>query len=193
MRRARMNSRWQLAAVVAVTAVAVVACGGGTEELAGQPNNTTPSGPLPTAPNGKPKNSADLGVNAATSGKVDVNDLIRRIDALNQETDLCALLTGSAMSDITGADINLTSLVSNPAGFSQLFASLDKLFGHMVQIAPAEAKGQLTTMQGVWNGLSAVDLKSAGAQKQASALIASPQAQAANDDLGKWVQGNCKG
>jgi hypothetical protein len=63
----------------------------------------------------------------------------------------------------------------------------------MVQIAPAEAKGQLTTMQGVWNGLSAVDLKSAGAQKQASSLIASPQAQAANADLGKWVQGNCKG
>lgn len=192
MRRTRVNPMWRWAAVVAVVAVAMTACGGGTEELAGQPNVSTPDGPLPTAPNGKPKNAADLGANAATGGDVDVNDLIRRIDALNQETDLCTLLTGSALAGVTGADINLTSLVSNPAGFSQLFASLDKLFGHMVDIAPADAKAQLTTMQGVWNGLSAIDLKSTGAQQQASAVIASPEVQAANEDLGKWVLANCK-
>lgn len=191
--RARVNSKWRLAALAVTVAVAVVACGGGTEELGNQPVNGKPGGPLPTASNGKPKNANDLGANAALSGNVDVNDLIRRIDALNQETDLCALLTGAAMSDITGADINLTSLVSNPAGFSQLFASLDKLFGHMVQIAPAEAKPQLTTMQGVWNGLSSLDLKSAGAQQQASTLVASPEVQTANDALGKWVVANCKG
>ncbi len=182
--------RTVVAACVATAAVALVGCGGGTQELASDGSDGL-DGPLPTAPNGSSDNGVDLGAGDPFSGSVDVNDLIRRIDALNEETDLCTLLTGQAMSDLTTADINLASLASNPAAFSQLFASLDKLFGHMIVIGPPELTPPLTTLQGVWGGLSDVDIRGADAESRASALLANEDTQAANDALGAWVAVNC--
>lgn len=190
MRLAAHNT-WRLVALCMIAALVASACGGGgTEELRVRDNG--PDGPLPTAPNGQPRNAADLNAGGLLSGSVDVNDLIRRIDALNQENDLCTLLTGDAMADITGADINLTSLVSNPAGFSQLFASLDKLFGHMITIGPAELRPPLGTMKSVWSGLSGIDLRAADAESKAGVLVGSKAVQEANDALGKWVVANCR-
>ncbi|MCB0954494.1 MAG: hypothetical protein KDB13_17560, partial [Microthrixaceae bacterium] len=82
---------------LAVGAVFVAAgCGdGGTRQLAADGDGV--DGPLPTAPEGSSRNVGD---GDPFSGSVDANDLIRRIDALNSETDLCTLLTGSAMRDI---------------------------------------------------------------------------------------------
>ena len=127
------------------------------------------------------------------TGSVDANELIRRIDDLATETDLCKLLTGSALSDITSSDINLTSIMSNPAGFTQFFAALDRLFGHMGEIAPAEAKPSLAVLKGAWSGMAKFDPRAPDAQTRMNALVASPETQQAQKDLEAWVRGACAG
>lgn len=190
----RMKASWRIGLRIGLVVVAVAlvaaACGGDpTSELASDPNDTAPEGPLPTAPvAGRSDDSGSPGF----SGDVDVNELILRIDALNEEDDLCVLLTGQAMADITGSDINLTSLMSNPAGFTQLFAGLEKVFGHMIEIAADDLRPALTQMQTVWSGMSTIDPRAADADAQASALINSPEVQAASDGLAAWVVGNCE-
>lgn len=186
--RIRYNPRWPAAVAFVATVSILVSCGSGTREVAVEDQGG--DGPLPTAPANFSSNGS--GENSAFTGTVDINDLIRRIDALTEEDDLCTLLTGQAMSDVTGADINLTSLITNPAGFSQLFTSLDKVFGHMGQIAPPELITPLGTMQSVWATLAGLDLSSSDAETQASELIASPELRAAQDTLGVWVTQNCR-
>ncbi len=174
----------KLASAVVATVVLASACGGGgTQEIAGVDEGL--DGPLPTAPSGAG------GASDVFTGDVDVNDLIRRIEALNEESDLCTLLTGQAMADLTTADINLASIASNPAAASQLFSSLERVFAHMIVIAPAEAVPPLTTLQAVWAGMSDIDIRAADAEATASRLLASPETQAANDELGEWVSANC--
>ena len=187
MRIRQVSKRF--AAVGAVLALILVlgGCGSGTKEVAGADGG--PEGPLPTAPANFSLNSP--GENATASGSVDVNDLIRRIDALTEEDDLCTLLTGEAMADVTGADINLNSLVTNPAGFAQLFAALEKVFAHMGTIGSPELIAPLSTMQSAWASLATLDLSAPDAETQASALIASPELRAAQDALGVWVVDNC--
>ncbi len=171
-----------------VVSLLAVGCGGsGTKEL------VTPAddgGPLPTAPDGSPRNRGG-GDGDPFSGSVDANDLIRRIEMLTEETDLCTLLTGQAMADIAAADINLAGLASNPSGFSALFAALDKLFGHMLSIGPPELEAPLSTLQGVWGGLADIDIRASDAEGRAAALLAGKDTQAANDALGEWVKDNC--
>lgn len=188
MRIRQVSKRSAAVGVVAALILVLGGCGSGTQEVAD--GDGGPEGPLPTAPANFSKNSP--GENAALTGAVDVNDLIRRIDALTEEDDLCTLLTGQAMADVTGADINMTSLLTNPAGFSQLFAALDKVFGHMNQIAPPELIQPLSTMQSAWATLATLDLSSPDAEAQASAVISSPELRAAQDALGVWVVDNCR-
>jgi hypothetical protein len=185
-----MRIRHMTRATAAVLAVLVAAagCGSGTQEVAVEDGG--PEGPLPTAPANFSRNSP--GEESALSGSVDVNDLVRRIDSLSQENDLCTLLTGQAMADVTGADIDLTSLLSNPTGFSQLFSALDKVFGHMAQIAPAELIQPISEMQSVWATLSTLNVASPNAEAQASALISSPVLRTSQDTLGVWVVENCR-
>jgi hypothetical protein len=182
LRAIRAGTRGLFAAVALI--VLLGACGGGTQEIATVDDGL--DGPLPTAPDG--------GVSGSNgdpfSGDVDFAELIRRIEALSEEDDLCTLLTGQA-ADLTTADINVASLASNPAAFAQLFAALDNVFGHMIDIAPTEVQPPLTTLQSVWAGMAAIDVRAADAQVRASQLLASEQTQAANDALGAWVAGNC--
>ena len=186
------------AAVALACALALAGCSGdsGTTELSSDSADTTAPGPAPTAPGGASSGSgssgsASAGSGVGASGSVDVNELIRRIDALNQESDLCLLLTGEALSDVTGADVNLTSLLSNPSGFTQLFASLDKLFSHMVTIGPAEVQPSLQTMQGVWKGMATIDPRAPDAETRSAALIGDPAVQSAQTALGEWVKTTC--
>ena len=182
------NRLRRLLCCLAVGALFVAAgCGdGGTRQLAADGDGV--DGPLPTAPEGSSRNVGD---GDPFSGSVDANDLIRRIDALNSETDLCTLLTGSAMRDIAAADINLAGLASNPSGMSQLFAALDKLFGHMVTIGPPELTGPLGTLQGVWGGMADIDIRAADAESRAAELLAGDATQNANNALADWVTSNC--
>ena len=148
-------------------------------------------GPRPTAPGAGGANSTVVGGNPALTGKVDVAELVRRLDALQAETDLCTLLTGQALSNVTGADINLSSLLSDPTGFSQLFGALQRTYVHLVDIAPAEIDPSLTVLQGLWGSLATVDPRSAEAESVVARAIASPEVQDANDAVASWITANC--
>jgi hypothetical protein len=180
----RPRRRAQVVAVLAAVAALAVACSSTstTRELSAEDD---PGGPLPTAP----VEGASTG--SREGGAVDVAELVRRIDALGSETDLCLLLTGEALADVTGANLDLTSLTSDPAGFTQLFTALDRLFAHMVTIGPPETQPALRTMQGVWAGVAAVDPAAPDAAARAGALIAAPEVQAAQAELGAWVRSSC--
>jgi hypothetical protein len=182
----RTRTWW--AALAALTCLVVLAAscssGSGTTELSNDAADRTTEGPLPTAPPVK-------GSGAGTSGTVDVNELIRRIDDLNNETDLCKLLTGEAYQAIAGSDVNLTSLLTNPSGFTQLFTSLDRLFGHMVTIAPTSIQPAVTTMQGMWKQMSTYDPRASDAETKLKAVIADPKVQSAQSELGAYVQSSC--
>jgi hypothetical protein len=169
------SSRWTTALALLVVAALGAGCGAGTQEVASEDGG--PEGPLPTAPANFSRNSP--GEESALSGSV-------------EEDDLCTLLTGQAMADVSGADIDLTSLLSNPTGFSQLFSALDKVFGHMAQIAPAELIQPISEMQSVWATLSTLNVATPNAEAQASALISSPVLRASQDTLGVWVVENCR-
>jgi len=148
-------------------------------------------GPRPTAPGAGGSSSTVAGGNPALNGKVDVAELVRRLDALQAETDLCTLLTGQALSNVTGADINLSSLLSDPTGFTQLFGALQRTYGHLVDIAPAEIDPSLTVLQGLWGSLATVDPRSAEAESVVARAIASPEVQDANDAVASWITANC--
>ena len=79
------------------------------------------------------------------------------------------LLTGQAIRDVTAAT-NLTSLLTNPSGFTQLFAALDRLFAHLVQIGPPDLAPSLQTT-GVWKSMSSIDPLSPDAESRAGKLI----------------------
>lgn len=180
----RLHRRAQIVAVLAAVGALAMACSSTstTRELSAEDD---PSGPLPTAP---AEGTSTAGGGGAA---VDIAELVRRIDALGSETDLCALLTGEALADVTGANLDLTSLTSDPAGFTQLFTALDRLFGHMVTIGPPEAQPSLRTMQEVWAGIASVDPAAPDAAARAGALIAAPDVQAAQAELGAWVRRSC--
>jgi len=186
--------------VVSVVAVSAGVTGGcaresGTVVVDGD-SSAESAGPIPTAPPAPPSGADSTRVPSAvgSSGPVDVDELVARIDALVTEDDLCTLLTGSALADVTGADLDLTSLLQDSAGFTNLFGSLGRLFGHMVDIAPSSAvRSDLETMRGVWQGVATLDPRAPDAAVRAGALIADPAVQRAQANLGVWVQSTCAG
>jgi len=148
-------------------------------------------GPRPTAPGAGGATTTVAGGNPALNGKVDVAELVRRLDALNAETDLCTLLTGQALSNVTGADINLSSLLKDPTGFTQLFGALQRTYSHLVDIAPESLDPSLKVLQGLWGSLATVDPRSTEAESVVARAIASPEVQDANDAVASWITTNC--
>ncbi len=182
-----------MAGLVCAGLLAACARESGTVVVEGD-RSAEPAGPLPTAP---PRPDGDVGTArpqtaTGSSGPVDVAELVARIDGLVTEDDLCTLLTGSALADVTGADLDLTSLLQDSSGFTGLFSSLGRLFGHMVDIAPSQAvRSDLETMRGVWQGVATLDPRAPDAADRAGALIADPAVQRAQANLGVWVQSTC--
>lgn len=178
-------------AAMAILAVGACASDSGPIEVGG-PGRADEPGPLPTAPPAPPTTTGSSSRPTASSGNVTVDELVARMDGLVAEDDLCTLLTGSALADVTGADLDLTSLLEDPQGFTTLFASLGRLFGHMVDIAPsATVQSDLETMRGVWQGVAGLDPRAPDAADRAGALIANPAVQRAQSNLGVWVQSTC--
>ena len=180
--------------VVAVSCVALLgaACSSeGDTKVLDPDRAANADGPRPTAPGAGGPTSTVAGGNPALNGKVDIAELVRRLDALNAETDLCTLLTGQALSNVTGADINLSSLLSDPTGFSQLFGALQRTYTHLVDIAPADLDPPLTVLQGLWASLATVDVRSAEAESVVARAVASPEVQDANDAVASWITANC--
>ncbi len=159
-----------------------------TEEVRVDPADEVVDGPAPTAPPA----SADAPDPASGAlGQTDVNELIRRVDELNNEKDMCRLLSGQAVAEIIGADVNLTSLMTNPSGFTQLLASLDRLFAHMVTIGPPELVGSLRTVQGVWRSLASIDPRAPDAETRSAAILEDPAVQQAHDALAAYATASC--
>ena len=179
-------------ALLVVALLAGAACSSESDTKVLDPDRSAEQdGPRPTAPGaGGPATSAGGG-NPALSGSVGVAELVRRLDALQAETDLCTLLTGQALSNVTGADINLSSLLSDPGGFTQLFGALERTYVHLVDIAPPELDPSLTVLQGLWASLAAVDPRSADAESVVARDVASPEVQDANDAVASWIAANC--
>lgn len=185
------SATWLIVAMIAALALFAGACSksqSATEEVRSNRTGDESDGPAPTAP---PLPAGSESSGGATGGDVDANELIRRIDSLNSETDLCTLLTGQALKDIATSNVNLTSLLTNPSGFTQLFSALDRLFAHLVQIGPAELTESLKAMQGVWTAMAGIDPRGADAETKAGALIGDPKVQSAQSAIGSYVQANC--
>jgi hypothetical protein len=177
--------------VAAAAAVALAGCGSATTEVEGAARATTAPLPPPTFPGSAPGGGArGTGGTAASAGPVDASELIRRIDALTTEQDLCTLLTGQAAA-ISSVDVNLASVASNPSALAQLFASFDKLFAHMVTIAPPEVQPPLATTQQLWQTASTLDLQDPAAQQQWEQLIVGDDVQQAQAQLAAWIPLNC--
>ena len=179
-------------AVLVCLALVAGACSSESDTKVLDPDRAANSdGPRPTAPGTGGPTSTVGGGNPALSGRVDIAELVRRLDALNAETDICTLLTGQALSNVTGADINLSSLLSDPTGFTQLFGALQRTYTHLVDIAPAEIDPPLTVLQGLWGSLAVVDPRSAEAESVVARAVASPEVQNANDAVASWITANC--
>ncbi|MFM7063527.1 MAG: hypothetical protein ACKO04_08565 [Actinomycetes bacterium] len=190
------GTRWWRALWVPVLVLSVVlsavACSADSDTTVLDPDRpASEDGPRPTAPGAGGATSTVPGGNPALSGSVDVAELVRRLDALQAETDLCTLLTGQALSNVTGADINLSSLLTDPSGFTQLFGALERTSVHLVDIAQAELDPPLTVLQGLWGSLATVDPRSAEAEPVVARAIASPEVQDANDAVASWISTNC--
>ncbi len=177
---------WALALAAFVGAVGCSSTSGTSEVDARRADQ----GPLPTAGTAPDRPAADS--TSTAGGRVDVAELVRRIDAATSEDDLCVLLTGRALADVTGADLDLQALLADPQGFTDLFAALDRLFGHMVTIAPADVQGDLSTLQSVWRGVATLDPRGADAAQRAGALIGDVRVQQAQTRLGDFVTTSCR-
>jgi len=157
------------------------------ESAPAEQSGAIPTAPPTSAPGNNPEPTA-----AGSAGPLGVAQLVARIDALVAEDDLCTLLTGAALADVTGADLDLTSLLQDTSGFTTLFSSLGRLFAHMVDIAPSEVvRSDLDTMRGVWQGVATLDPRAPDAADRAGQLIADPAVQRAQANLGVWVQSTC--
>jgi hypothetical protein len=170
-----------------------------TRVLADDPSDKEVAGPRPTAPGNvgavgvaSGSKASATGANPALSGTVDIPELVRRLDALQGETDVCTLLTGRALADVTGADINLTSLLSDPTGFTQLFGGLQRTYTHLIDIAPAELDPPLGVLGNLWSKLAQTDPRSPDAQSAVAKSIGSSEVQGANDSLATWISSNCE-
>ena len=179
-------------AVLVCLALVGAACSSESDTKVLDPDRSANAdGPRPTAPGAGGATTTVAGGNPALNGKVDVAELVRRLDALQAETDLCTLLTGQALSNVTGADINLSSLLSDPTGFTQLFGALQRTYTHLIDIAPADLDPSLTVLQGLWGSLATVDPRSAEAESVVARAVASPEVQDANDAVASWITANC--
>ena len=179
-------------AVLVCLALVAAACSSESDTKVLDPDRSANAdGPRPTAPGTGGATTTVAGGNPALSGKVDVAELVRRLDALQAEPDLCTLLTGQALSNVTGADINLSSLLSDPTGFTQLFGALQRTYTHLVDIAPPDLDPSLTVLQGLWGSLATVDPRSAEAESVVARAVASPEVQDANDAVASWITANC--
>lgn len=193
-----MNLRRPVLLAMAL-AVAVLSVGCSSESdtkvLTRDPADTVPVGPRPTAPGARPTVAGDANATAANpalTGSVDIPELVRRLDALQGESDVCTLLTGRALADVTGADINLSSLLRDPDGFRQLFGGLQRTYGHLVDIAPSDLDPPLVVLGDLWTSLARTDPSSEAARSTVVNAIGSQKVQAANDAVASWISRNCR-
>jgi hypothetical protein len=192
-RRLGGSSRRAMLVVAVALAALLAACGGPeTFEVEGAAGVEAAAVPPPTYPGPPPGVDEAGGTPGAAGADIPegVSDLIRRIDALSSEDDLCTLLTGE-FAALAAADVNPASITSNPASMVELFASLDRLFDHMVQIAPYIMRPPLVTIQQLWRTAAEMDLQDLAAREELESLIQGPEVTLAQAQIAAWVPINC--
>lgn len=152
-----------------------------TTELADDPADVTVPGPAPTAPTTQP------GQGLSDSG----NALLAELDAIGDTTDLCSVLTGEAFTTLLSEDVDVTSLVTSPAGITQLFVLVDSTFEQLVVIAPPEVQPAMQTIRDVWQRVAALNAGGVDAEQRTAEILAEPQVIAANQSLITWATLNC--
>lgn len=172
------------AVLVSVLALGAAACSSDatTTELADDPADVTVPGPRPTAP------EPDQGSGLSDSG----NELLAQLQAVSEETDLCAVLTGDAFATLLDEELDVAALVTSPAGITQLITLVDSTFTQLVVISPPEVQPSMQTIQQVWTRLASSG-GGADAEQRAAQVLAEPQVQQANQSLLTWTALNCPG
>ena len=172
------------AVLVSVLALGAAACSSDatTTELADDPADVTVPGPRPTAP--EPDQDSGL----SDSG----NELLAQLQAVSEETDLCAVLTGDAFATLLDEELDVAALVTSPAGITQLITLVDSTFTQLVVISPPEVQPSMQTIQQVWTRLASSG-GGADAEQRAAQVLAEPQVQQANQSLITWTALNCPG
>lgn len=172
-----------VAVTLLVCTVALAACASDapTTEMAEDPADVTVPGVPPTAPTTEP------GAGLSDSG----NALLAELDAIGDTTDLCTVLTGEAFSSLLSEDVDVTSLVTSPAGITQLFVLVDQTFEQLVVIAPPEVAPAMQTIRDVWRRVAALNAGGVDAEQRTAEILAEPQVIAANQSLLTWATFNC--
>lgn len=174
-----------LGVFVTLLSVSATACGSDapTTELADDPADVTVPGPRPTAPD-----TTDSGGLTA-----DGDQLIDQLEQVSEETDLCRVLTGEAFGTLLSEDIDVSGLVTSPAGVTQLFTLIDRTFAQMVAISPPEVRPAMSIIDQVWARLAALSTGTAEAQLRATELLAEPEVVEATRTVVSWTALNCPG
>jgi hypothetical protein len=173
------------AILIATLALGAAACSSDatTTELADDPADVTVPGPRPTAP--EPDGDSGL----SDSG----NELLAQLQAVSEESDLCAVLTGDAFATLLDEELDVAALVTSPAGITQLIALVDSTFTQLVAISPPEVQPSMQTIQEVWTRVAALNTGAEQAEERTAQILAEPQVQEANRSLITWTALNCPG
>jgi hypothetical protein len=185
MRRAAPRVRAAVAALALVLLVAACSSSSEVTTLEHDPADDTVPGYLPTAP--PPSSEEDGGLTP------DANRLLAELDAVAQERDLCAVLSGAAFEGLFTADIDPAGLVTNPAGITRLITAVIATFDHIVEISPPEIQPSMATVKEMWTRLASLDPSAADLESQANTVLAEPQHVAANRAIIAWAADNCTG
>lgn len=182
MSRARTLMAVGLAVVLSVCAASCSQTSE-TTEMASDPADATVPGVPPTAP---PTTEYDgRGLSS------DANKLLADLAAIQQETDLCTILTGDALTPFLDGKADTTNLVTSPSGVTQLYVAVNSIFARIVEISPPEIQPSTVILQDVWTRVSSVSPGAPDYQDQVDAIAAEPQVAAAYQAIGTWAATNC--
>lgn len=154
-----------------------------TLELSEDSADVTIAGVPPTAPPSTEYDGSGL--------SSDANQLIADLGAIEDETDLCVIITGDAFQPFLTGDIDTTNLVTSPSGVTQLFVAIDSIFAHIVTISPPEIQPSAAVLQDVWTRVAALASASTDNQAQVDAILAEPQVAESVQALATWAATNC--
>jgi len=187
MRRRGPLPRWvHVLAAATILATATIGCSrteSATVEMVDDPADVTIAGTPPTAPPSTEYDGRGL--------SSDANKLIEDLVAIQQETDLCVILTGDAFAPFLSGELDTTNLVTSPSGVSQLIVAVNSIFARMVAIAPPEVQPATIVLQDVWTRVATLNSSAADYDEQVNAILAEAEVLAAYQSLATWAATTC--
>jgi len=177
--------RATVAAVLGATALLVAGCTSTSEttEMSSDPADVTVPGAPPTAPP-----TTEYDGRGLTS---DARGLIAELSALEEETDLCVILSGEAVEPFLSGEVDTTTLVTSPSGLNQLLATLNSIFAHIVEISPAEVQPSTAVLEDVWIQVGSISTAAPDYEEQVRVITTTAEVDAAYDAVGTWAVLNC--